>query len=269
MFDALLIQPILNILVIIYHAVSFVHIPYALGFSIILLTVLIRIVLYPLTSSQLKVSTKMQKLSPYLSRLKEQHKKDPKKLQEETMKLYKEHGVNPAAGCLPALVQIPIIWGLYTVLLKIVSLKESTILSEVNKLLYKESFYLQKVWDPSFFGLSLAATPTALASTFPLIVLVPVITGLLQFVQSKMMFAKQEKQNPQVKKDNKGDFASALQMQSLYFFPVMIGFFSFQLPFGLSLYWNAFTIFGILQQYQISGWGGLEGWIFPSKKAAS
>ena len=59
----------------------------------------------------------------------------------------------------------------------------------------------------------------------------------------------------------KEDFASAFQTQSLYIFPVMIGFFSYNFPVGLSLYWNTFTIFGIIQQYKVSGLGGLKGWV--------
>src|SRR3989344_928573 len=84
-----------------------------LGFAIIGLTIIIRFVMYPLTTSKLKASAKMQKVTPHLSKIKEKYKGDAKKIQEETMRLYKEHGINPAAGCLPVLIQMPIIWALY------------------------------------------------------------------------------------------------------------------------------------------------------------
>ncbi len=255
-----LTYPMINVLVAIYQGLSFLHVPFALGFSIIVLTILIRFILYPLTSSQLKASKKMQDLNPHLSRLKEKHKGDSKTLQQETMKLYKEHGVNPAAGCLPVLIQLPVIWALYTVLQDIVRFNTE----QINKILYSDSIRLTHAWDPTFFGVPLAQNPQHLLSTMgPIIFLVPVLTGLFQFIQSKMMFTKPKQEPGLVKvgeKKKNDDFATVFQSQSMYIFPVMIGFFSWTFPVGLSLYWNTFTIFGIIQQYRVSGLGGLEEW---------
>lgn len=266
-FNTVLVWPLLNVLVASYNALTYLHVPYALGFSIIVLTAIIRLVLYPFMASQLKVSHKMQKLAPHVSKLKEKHKNDAKRLQVETMALYKEHGVNPAAGCLPALVQLPIIWGLYTVLQHVVDPKVSPlqISEQVNKIVYHPSLRLSSPWDPYFFGIPLGKSPSDLLSTLAIIaILVPLITAALQFIQSKMMMTKPVEEKALVKKGQKTeakkpeDFATAFQTQSLYIFPVMIGFFSYTLPVGLSLYWNTFTLFGILQQYRIQGgWGGL------------
>lgn len=263
-FNLILVNPIVNILVAFYQLLFFLHIPYALGFSIIFLTVFIRVLLYPLTTAQLKSSKKMQDLAPHLSRIKERHKGDNKRLQQETMRLYKEHGVNPAAGCLPILIQLPIIWALYSVFQKIVGLDSTTVVSEVNKIIYPLDFLrLSAPWDQHFFGIPLGQNPSQLISIMPLIVLVPLLTGFFQFVQSKMLFTGQS-QNSIANKTKGGkkqsDFSSAFQTQSLYIFPVMIGVFSYTFPIGLSLYWNTFTIFGILQQYHIQGLGGLSEW---------
>ena len=84
-FNVVFINPIVNILVVVYNTLSFLHLPYALGFAIIGLTIVIRFIMYPLTASQLKASLKMQTIAPHLSRLKEKHKGDSKKIQEETM----------------------------------------------------------------------------------------------------------------------------------------------------------------------------------------
>lgn len=278
-FNLVFVHPIINILVAIYSVFSFIHIPYALGFSIIGLTIVIRFILYPFTTSQLKASLKMQKIAPHLSRLKEQHKGDSKRIQEETLKLYKEHGVNPAAGCLPVLIQMPIIWALYSVLQHIFNLKPSLIVSEINKIVYFDFLKLHSAWDPSFFGLSLGLRPQDILSiqkllSIPtvnhLILLVPIITGVLQFLLSKMMIPakvqevvleKKIEKAVNVDKKDASDFANAFQTQSMFIFPVMIGFFSFSFPIGLSLYWNTFTIFGIIQQYKITGLGGLSEWI--------
>lgn len=248
-FHELLVRPITNIMVAIYHGLVFLHVPYPLGFSIIVLTILIRFVLYPLTASQLKASRKMQQIAPHLTRVKEKHKGDNQKIQAETMRLYKEHGINPAAGCLPLILQLPIIWALYSVLQTIVGLNGHAILTSVNSIVYSPSLRLTAPWDQHFFGVPLGQNPSHLISTLPIILIVPLITGVLQFIQSKMMMT-----TPAVAdtaKKSADDFSSAFQTQSLYVFPLMIGFFSYSFPIGLSLYWNTFTIFGILQQYQI------------------
>ena len=264
LFNTILINPIINILLAIYQLLHAAGIPFALGFSIILLTVVIRFLLYPFTASQLKASKQMQDLSPHLAKLREKHKGDAKRLQQESMRLYQEHGVNPAAGCLPVLIQLPIIWALYSVLDQIVKLKPGETISKINSIAYTDALRLQSVWDTTFFGIPLGKTPSELMGTVgPLILLVPIATGVFQFVQSKMMFSKpkDDEKKQKAKKSTESDFATAFQTQSLYLFPIMIGFFSYTFPVGLSLYWNTFTIFGIIQQYKIQGLGGLADWV--------
>ena len=268
LFNTILVWPIINALVGIYKILFFLHVPYALGFSIILLTIAIRLILYPLISSQLKASKKMQEISPHLSKLKDKHKNDAKTLQAETMKLYKEFGVNPAAGCLPLIVQLPIIWGLYSVLQQIVSLGVKDVVLSINRIVYFDFLKLSGSWDPNFLGIPLGQNPAGMISKIgPLILIIPLLTFLFQFIQSKMMIPHKGKDKDKDKKEKKkDDFASAFQSQSLYIFPVMIGFFSYTFPLGLSLYWNTFTIFGIVQQYLISGWGGLKDFKFLNIK---
>lgn len=267
MFDQILVYPLLNVLVAIYQLLIFLHIPFALGFSIIILTVLIRLVMYPMITSQLRASKKMQDLAPHISNLKDKHKGDSGRIQKETMLLYKEHGVNPASGCLSAVVQMGIIvFGLYPAFTKIISLDPVKAMAELNgSILYSPSLWLVKPWDAHFFGVPLAQNPSQLLASMPLVVIaIPLITGILQFIQSKMMFAKPQevivKGKPssiKITAAKKDDFASMFQTQSTYIFPVMIGFFSYTFPVGLSLYWNTFTIFGIIQQYHVTGLGGL------------
>lgn len=266
--NILIEQPIINILLALYHAAVYVHLPYALGFAIILLTILVRLALYPLTSQQLKMQKKMQDIAPHLSKIKEKHKGDMKSQQTATMELYKEHGLNPAAGCLPGIVQIVILlFGLYPALRKVIEVNPKETVEVINKLVYSPSLKLHAVWDTSFFGLPLAGTPAHLIKTVgPLILLVPILTGLFQFIQSKMMVSPTPAADEKaiVEKKPQDDFAATFQKQSMYLLPIMIGFFSYTFSIGLSLYWNTFTIFGIIQQYRISGWGGLKG-LFAKK----
>ncbi len=264
LFNIAIVNPIINVLVAIYHGLSSVGLPYPLGFSIIALTIVIRIVLYPLISAQLRASKKMQDLAPHISNLKNKHKGDKKRLQEETMKLYKEHGVNPAAGCLPTLIQLPVIFGLYNVLNNVVHKSSADLLSFINGVVI-DPLKLNQAWETTFFSIPLGQSPSQLLSSAPIIAIgIPLITGLLQFFQTKMLFSSKPTKPGEKKKND--DFASVFQAQSTYIFPIMIAFFSFTLPVGLSLYWNTFSIFGIIQQYKIVGLGGLEDLWQKTKK---
>lgn len=251
-FNLLLIHPIVNILVAIYHLLATLGLPYAFGFSIIVMTVVIRLLIYPLTASQLRASHKMQKVSPHVAKLKEKHKGDARALQQATMDLYKEHGVNPASGCLLAIVQLPILLALYNVFQNLISKKPEDLVSYINNIVYSPALKLQHAWDMHFFGLPLHDTPEKLFKTLGVaILLIPVITAILQFFQSKMMFAAQTAQQPTTEKSTEADFAKAMQTQSLYFLPLMLAFASWKFALGLSLYWNTFAIFGMIQQYLV------------------
>ena len=270
--ESYIIYPLINILFAVYAVLSAINIPYAMGFSIIGLTIIIRVIFYPLTNKQLRASKKMQDIAPLVSEIKSKYKGDNKRVQEETMKLYKEQGVNPAAGCLPTLIQLPILLGLYRTLISLVGKTPQEAVGYVNSILI-QPLQVSSYWDTTFFGIPLGQSPHELLSTLPAIAIaIPVITGLFQFIQSKMMFSPAPttalaKSNGSKNKND--DFSAVFQKQAAYIFPLMIGFFAFNFPFGLSLYWNTFSIFGIIQQYKISGLGGMEGiWrkIRPQKK---
>jgi YidC/Oxa1 family membrane protein insertase len=265
LFNLLIVAPITNLLLAIYQVVNATQLPYGLGISVILLTIAMRFLLAPLTASQLKAAKKMQEVAPELKKLKEKYKGNAQRLQAETMLLYKQQGINPAAGCLPVILQLPIIWGLYNVLQHLV---KETSLSEINKYAYADWLKLNTLWDTTFLGIPIAQTPSNLFSTIGVvIILVPLLTGLSQFVQSRMMIpatkpeetkpVKSSKKKKSIETKTQPDFATAFQTQTLYIFPLMIGFFSFTFPVGLSLYWITFTIFGIIQQYKLQGPGGL------------
>lgn len=258
-FDVIFIKPLLNLLVAYYHLLSWFHVAYALGFAIILMTITVKLLLYPLTTAQLRISKKMQDLAPHLSNIKEKHKGDMKRQQEATMALYREHNVNPAAGCIPGIAQIVILlFGLYPALLQVLTTNDKEILSVINKAVYFPELRLTHPWDTHFFGVLLGKTPADLWSTVgPIILIIPIATFAFQFIQSKMMIPPTD---PNAPKNKQEDFASMFQKQSLYILPAMVGFFSWHFSVGLSLYWNTFTIFGIIQQYLVSGLGSAEEW---------
>lgn len=252
-FDLVLINPIYDVLIAFYQALSFLHIPGALGFAIILMTVLVRLIVWPLTSVQLKSAKKMTDLKPHMDKLKEEHGHDKIRHQQELSKLYKEHGVNPLTGCLPLIIQIPIFIALYNVLSNIVQFDKVDFLDSINNHLIP-ILHLQKIPDPYFLGINLAYKPDSWQQHGILLLLIPVITGLLQFIQSKMMTPPKSPKGIQ-KTGQKEDAMSSVQSQMTYLMPLMIAFFSYGFPVGLSLYWNTFTIIGIIQQYSIAGAG--------------
>ena len=268
-FDTFLIHPILNALVIFYTIFLSIGLPGALGFSIILLTVVIRLALWPLTATQLKSTQKMAALRPHMDRIKEEHGHDKVRHQQEISKLYKEHGVNPLAGCLPLLLQIPVFIALYQVLLRIVDLNNGDFLGRINSQLYFQWQHLEKLPSTNFFGLGLASKPNEWAQVGIFILAIPIITGILQYIQSKMLTPEQAKTKAIVKKDSKKkegmeDTMASMQSQMTLIMPLMIAFFAYGFPVGLSLYWNTFTIIGIIQQYKISGAGAMNKFL-PEK----
>ncbi|MBI3282996.1 membrane protein insertase YidC [Candidatus Curtissbacteria bacterium] len=266
-FDAFLLNPILNLLVAIYKLLALAGIPGALAFAIILLTAIIRLALWPLTTSQLKSTKKMAELKPHLERIKTEHGHDKLRHQQEVSKLYKEHGVNPLAGCLPLLLQIPIFIALYQVLLKIVEFGKTDFIASINSRLYSQALYLDHIPDPSFLGFNLAAKPSQWQEAGFLILLIPIATGAFQFIQSKMMAPTASLRRELAKTDQKQDIEDSMaqvQSQMILIMPLMIAFFSYGFPVGLSLYWNTFTLIGIVQQYRITGAGALNKYL-PEK----
>lgn len=248
-FDTLLLNPIINLLLFLYNGLTNIGVPGAFGLSIIILTIIVRGALNPFYKKQMLLAKKMEELRPRIEELTTKHKDDKAQLQKEQLKLYQETGINPASGCLFAIIQIPFFIALYRVLLFFLDGKGlSTIAGRVNKLAYADFLKVTTV-DPAFFGFNLAVTPSHFSQYGMIYLLVPVVTGVLQYFQAKATLPK-----PSVKKatDEKkpSDMQSAMATQMRYLFPIMIGYFAYILPVGLSLYWNTFSVISIVQQKQ-------------------
>lgn len=254
-FNIILVIPILNVLIGIYKLLLTLHIPGALGFAVIILTVIIRLILTPLTISQLKSTQKMKKIKPELDKLGEKYKNDKTRLHQEQLRLYSQAGINPAAGCLPLLLQMPILIALYNLFFTILGGKDlAVVLAEINKVVYLPFLKIEAL-DLSFFGLNLAHKPSEWAKFGLWLLLIPVITAALQYWQTKIMIPATPTTSivkSDDKKENKEDMGEMMQKQMSIMMPLMIGFFAYSFPLGLSLYWNTFTVFAIIQQYQLN-----------------
>jgi len=262
-YQLLFYQPILNLLVVFYKAFEFLHIPGPLGFAVIALTAAIRLLLYPLMATQMKSAKKMAMLKPHLDTISQKHKNDKQALQQAQLALYKEHGVNPAAGCLPMLIQLPVLIALYGVFNQVLNNGNlGKVVEQLNSVVYAPALKLTTL-DISFFGISLGIKPSQWQTHGWLLLSVPLVTGLLQWYQTKLMMSQQtavkplpvptKKADTKDDKDKpKADTAMEMQKQMAIITPIMFGYFALQFPLGLALYWNVFGLFGILQQLKIN-----------------
>lgn len=259
-FNTIFVFPILNLLVAFYKLFLLVKLPGAFGFAIIGLTVFIRLLLHPFFAKQLETAKKMQDIKPHLDKLSAKHKKDPKRLQEEQMRLYKQVGLNPASGCLFMIIQIPVFIALYNTLnLFLANGGASKIIPQINKILYFPFLKIETI-NAWFFGINLAISPAK--GGHWLYYSIPVITAFLQYLQVQVStpatVSKTEAvkeivgKTASVKKNEGNDFQKAMNTQMKYFFPLMIGWFSLNLPIGLALYWNIFSLFSIIQSKKIN-----------------
>lgn len=248
-FNSVFVFPILNLLALFYKIFLFIKLPGAFGFAIIGLTVMIRLIFQPFYRQQLEMSKKMQDMKPKLDSLAQKYKNDQKALQQEQMKLYQQAGINPAAGCLIMIIQLPIFFALYNTLsVFLMNGQAAKAIGQINNVLYTPLLKISAI-DPWFFGFNLALSPNTGGEWFYLTI--PLLTGILQYFQAVSMTpmpsTSQVNQDGKNKKDDGSDFQKAMTTQMKYMFPIMIGWFSYTLPIGLSLYWNIFSLFSIIQ----------------------
>lgn len=237
MFDTYLYQPLLNSLIFLEGYLG------GLGLAIIVLTLIIRFILAPLTIPSLKTAVKMRELQPELNKLKEKYKNDKTGLQQAQLDFFKKHQLNPMAGCLPQIFQIIIFIALYKVFID----------------------YFQNssaVASTAFLWFDLAKPDS--------MYILPVVAGVSQFILGIMIAPgadtaaeKTLAANTPDKSDDKQaeDFSSMaanIQQQMIYIMPFMTALIALTFPSGLALYWIVSTVFSIGQQYLVSGWGGVS-----------
>ena len=237
-FNVLLYQPLFQSLLFLTNILGG-----SLGLSIIALTLLLRFVLIPLTIPSLKSAQKIKDLKPELDKLKAKYGADKKQLQLEQLKLYQQHGVNPAAGCLPTLIQFAVLIAMYQVLMDFITKNGN--LGNIN---------LHFLW----FNVS---------QPDPIYIL-PLLTGISQLVLSLMLSPAIEHhpETTKAKTENVQDMAETMQQQMLFIMPVMTAVLALRFPAGLALYWLVTTVFSTIQQYFVSGWGGLARYFNLARK---
>ncbi len=265
---SLITDPLGNFLSFIYNVTN------SYGLSIILFTIVVKIILIPLTYKQQKSTMEMQKIQPIIGKLQKKYKNDNEKLNEEMMKVYQEHKINPAAGCLPMFIQLPIIFALFRVINKPLTyiLKITTdeqrlgLLNKLNLSISLDQFankeiliaeQMQKInietlrnitgianispIDFNFLGLNLAHTPQI--TQINLLLIIPILAAGTTYLSSKLMTKMNSSSS------NKDDKTAQMTNNMMTFMPIMTGFISFTLPAGVGLYWIISNVFQMAQQF--------------------
>lgn len=199
--------------------------------SIVLLTLAIKLVLHPLTRVQLRSMKAMQVLAPHMEALKRKHKDDPKALNQEMMALYRAHNVNPMMGCLPMLIQMPVLWALFQLLYLKDVFDDATVIG-IPWLPLDAKLSLTKVVHNTtmYFFAEIPAHPEYL-----LVLLIPVLVGGSTWWQQKMSVT-----DPQ-------------QARMFVFMPILLAYFATLYPIGLSIYWIVSTIAYIGEYFLVVG----------------
>lgn len=241
-WDIILVEPLMNGLKFLAH-----HLPFgAAGLAIILFTIFIRLVLLPLTIQQIRSQKAMQQIQPEIKALQKKHGDDRAKIQEETMALYKQYGVNPMASCLPMVLQMPVLFALYSALR---NLGHDPVYADP---LFQEPWLWLRSLDAPDVITHIGTVAITLGGLPGLPGILPILAGVTQWVQQRMMTPPTD--DPQQK----------MQNSMMQFMPLMMLYFGLQFQSGLALYWVTQNVFGIVQQYFSTGWGSL----FPNRDAS-
>jgi YidC/Oxa1 family membrane protein insertase len=246
------INPMVNLLLWIYVALTQFSIPGAYGIAIILFTLLVRAVTLPFYAQQQKAMKKQQALmqGEEWKAIQKKYAKEREKLSQEQMKMYQKAGVNPLGGCLPALIPWPIMIGLYQSITTVMGAQPEQLM-ELSKHIYQflPALAAAVPVQSDFLGMNLAGMPTGIGYIVPALVLVST------WMQQRMMVMPSA--DPQ---------SAQMNQSMMVMMPLFIGYISLSFPIGLSLYWIVFNVVGIVQQYLTSGWGNLfEGTPWANK----
>jgi YidC/Oxa1 family membrane protein insertase len=244
-WELIIQQPLINILIVMSH-----YLGGNFGVAIIFLTVIVNLCLLPLTMSQIRSAKKMQDLQPKLAELQKKFAKDKQKLAQEQMRLYKESGVKPAGCALTMIIQMPVWIALYqSIMLALAAAPEG--LLNLSKYLYPWNVvYSSLPLSSQFLGMNLA-----LASP-PGSYIMALLVGASMWIQQKMSSTP----NPDPRQQQQ------TQMM-LWMMPMLFAFMALSFPSGLSLYWVTSSIFRIVLQYRVSGWGGMRRQVAPTTEA--
>ena len=214
--------------------------------AIVVLTIIIRMLTYPLLARQQASMKKTQALQPELTKLKEKYKDDREKLSQAQMELYREHGVNPLGGCLPLLIQFPILIGLYQAIFFAIASTPFQLVDLPERLLFSGFDHLIPI-ESTWLGMDLTNPPTPPLNPVYALALPLLVMGTT-WLQSKFsMSTSQQNRNSNDKKDDAPSQTQAMTQSMTTIMPIMFGFFALSFSVGISIYFIVSNAVGIFQ----------------------
>ncbi len=248
MWDTLIIHPFTNLLLWIYSVLA--DVPGAFGWSIILFTIAIRAVTWPLNAQQLKGAQAMQELNndKEWQKIQKKYAKNKEKLAQEQMRVYKEKGINPFASCLPTLIQFPIIIGLYQSIIRALASAPLGLLSLARSVYPTLSVAALIPLNSRFLWMDLAL-PEGIPLPFEVSFLpnglptLALIVAVTTYIQSKLTMPASS---------NPGDQSAAMGKTMSIYMPLLLGYFALTFASGLSVYFITSNLLGIFQ-YAVTG----------------
>ncbi|GAB4542228.1 MAG: YidC/Oxa1 family membrane protein insertase [Anaerolineales bacterium] len=249
MWELIIIQPMTNLLLWIYDALG--HGPHMFGLAIILFTVLIRAVTWPLNASQVKGAQAMQELQndKEWQEIQKKYAKDREKLAQEQMRIYKERNINPFASCLPTLIQFPIIIGLYQSIIRALSVAPLDMLKLARTMYSFQNVQNIIPLNSKFLWMDLGRPESIQILGFALPTLA-IVVALTTYVQSKLTMPTST---------NPNDQSAMMSSQMSIMMPLMLGWFALNFASGIAVYFITSNLLGIVQ-YAATGranWSGL------------
>ncbi len=230
-WDLIALQPVMNMLIVLTH-----YLFSNFGLAIIALTIVVNILMYPLTKKQLHATQAMQSLQPKLSELQKKYGKDRQRLAQEQMRLYKESGVNPAGCLMPMLIQLPIWIALYQSIIRVLAWTPEDFLGLSRYLYSWQVVYSSLPLADGFLWFNLAVPDAVLA----------VLVTVTMWIQQKMVTPPSTDPKQQ-----------SMSRMMLWTMPLMFGLLALSFPSGLALFWVTSGVIRILMQYFATGWGGV------------
>jgi YidC/Oxa1 family membrane protein insertase len=253
-----IINPMVTALVVLYQVLG-----NSTVLSIVVLTVILRLIMYPILAGQQESAQKMQAIQPKLKDIQEKYKDDPEKLRTAQMELYSTEGINPFGGCLPLLLQLPVFIALYSAINFAVAATPFELVDLADRLLLPGLDGLIPLQN-TFLGMNLAAPPTPPSNPIYAYAL-PVLVALTTYIQFKMSSGARPKQEEGEKASSQPDQAAAMQQSMGTMMPIMYGFISLSLSVGLSIYFLIGNLIGIAQ-YTTVGKRFLDTIFFRNRK---
>lgn len=226
LYQEVFFKPLFNALIFLTSVIPF----HDLGFAIVILTLIVRFIIFPFTHRSITTQIKMKEIEPHIRAIREKYKNNQQEIAKKTMELYKQHGLSPFSGCVMVIIQFPVLIALYQVFINEIS--------QPPQFLYSFIQFPDAI-NTIFLGIISLSGPS---------IVMAVLAGISQFIQMRLAIPRVQEEKTKEQRKQMPDFSSSLTKQAQYIFPFFVFFISFRFPAALGLYWTTSNIFAIIHE---------------------